>query len=443
MMNKEGFLSRTLCRKAVPSLLVAVTALGAGLSLQGCATAGGGKAPSPPPVLGATSCAPVQDTSGAQLALTMAFAADTSGGLTGQDTAKIQSVTKKRANCLLSSAGQSSWQVVWGPVVAVRQNPLNPPSGSCQSWAIPQNARGLYIPAATMFVARNGSSSQYYVGIAGTNQKSAFAWCDEDFTVTLTSWPFGDPPPPPVAQVAQGTLDGLNVLLAMQDLTQPADQQSLQGFLTKAASGGAIQISVAGHSLGGAQAPVVGLWLKDVQSQWDSTRNSTVNVYSFAGATPGNAGFANYLNKKFSGSSLAVIDNTLDVVPQAWNLTTMSKVQDLYQAAQIQAGGDIDQLLKQLLPKARLEYTRLGQGTQQQCITGTLLKKDQLNSNGPCIVFSTMKPEQIQALQPFGMEALDQHTCAYPNQLQLPDLLTQEGVCDYLNPGSGETATAK
>jgi len=439
MMNKEGFLSRTLCRKAVPSLLVAVAALGAGLSLQGCATAGGGKAPSAPPVLGAASCSPVQDLSGSQLALTMAFAADTSGGLTGQDTAQIQSVTKKRADCLLEMQAHWNWKVVWGPVVTVKQNPVNPPPTSCQYYAVPAAARGQYIPAATMFVAQKGT--QYYVGIAGTNQKSAFAWCDEDFNETLTAWPFGSPPSN--AKIAQGTLDGLNLLLGMQDSTQPAGQRSLFEFLRKAASNGAIQVSVAGHSLGGAQAPVLGLWMKEVQSQWDIANFSKVSIYSFAGATPGNAGFANYLNSKFSGSSLAVINNTYDIVPHAWNSTTMNQVPDLYQAAQIQPSGDIDKLFESLLPKAGPEYTRLGQGTQQQCITGTLLEESDLNKEGPCVVFSTMNQDQIDALAPFGMEAIDQHTCAYANQLQMPRLLHNEGVCDYLNPETGDTAATK
>ena len=282
-MPREERFPRTLCQKVAAALLVPVAVLGIGVSLQGCVTAGGGgSTPPAPPGTGATSCNPVQNLPGAQLALTMAYAANTSGGLSGQDTAKIQSVANARATCLLG-ATQKDWSVVWGPVVTVRQNPVNPPPFSCQSYAVPVAERGLYIPAATMFVAQNGS--QYYVGIAGTNQKSAFAWCDEDFTVTLTTWPFGNPPSD--AQIAQGTLDGLNVLLAMQDLTKPAGQQSLQDYLTTQASSGPIQVSVAGHSLGGAQSPVVGLWLKEVQSQWDRTGSSTVNVYAFAGATPG------------------------------------------------------------------------------------------------------------------------------------------------------------
>lgn len=437
MLKKEGFISRPLCRKVAMALLGPLVAIGAGVSLQGCATAGGGQAPAPaaPKIAGADSCAAAKNLPGAQVALTMAFAADSSGGLNGQDTAKLQSTAKTRAECLLGLA-QPDWNVVWGPVITVRQNPQNPPDGSCQAYAVPAAVRGQYIPANTMFVAQKGS--EYFVGIAGTNQKSAFAWCDEDFTVTLTQWPYGNPPSN--AQITQGTLDGLNILLAMKDLTQPADQQSLSAFLAKAASNGAIQISVAGHSLGGAQSPVVGLWLKETQSQWDRSGRSTVNVYAFAGATPGNAGFADYLNSRFSGDSLAVINNTLDLVPHAWNSTTMNEIQNLY-GPDIQPSGEIALLLMGLLQEAGPEYTRLGQNGQQQCITGTLLKQDQLNQatlkeckdnplseSCPCPLFATLAG-LADTPPPFVLEALDQHVCAYPKQLGLPYLLLQEGGC--------------
>lgn len=444
-------MSKAFYRRIATVLLLPVAAIGVGVSFQACTTGGGkartqppstapdtryemeeAKPPEAPAPAAASSCPQVPNLSAAQLALVMAFAANTSGGLNGQDTAKLQTVTKARVQCLLDAA-QPGWTVVWGPVVVVRQNPVNPPAGSCQATAVPPEQRGKYIPANTMFVAQKGSS-EYFVGIAGTNQKSAFAWCDEDFTVTLTAWPFGSPPSG--AQIVQGTLDGLNILIAMKDLTQPASQQqTLSGFFQKAASSSTIQISVAGHSLGGALAPVAAAWLNETRSTWDSTGVSSIATYAFAGATPGNASFATYLNGQFSGNNLVVINNTLDVVPHAWNSTTMNQIDGLY-LPQIQPTGSIATLIAKLVSQAGPEYTRLGTAAQQQCITGALLPPDQLNAQGPCLLFEVMTAAQIQALQPFGMEAVDQHVCAYPTQLQLPNLLSQEGYCNIVNPGT-------
>jgi hypothetical protein len=130
-----------------------------------------------------------------------------------------------------------------------------------------------------------------------------------------------------------------------------------------------------------------------------------------------------------------VINNTRDIVPHAWNSTTMNEIPGLYKPS-IQPTGNFDELFETQLSKAGPAYTRLGQGGQQQCITGAFLQPDHLNSDGPCPLFSRLTPPQVAALAPFGMEALNQHVCAYTAQLGLPDLLVEEGVCIYLNPGT-------
>ncbi len=377
-----------------------------------------------------------------QRALVMAYAANTSGGMMGQDTKTMQIVAMERANCLIQD-NDPDWTIVWGPVVVVKQNPANPSIFSCQYYAVPKDMRGKYIPTNTMFVAQNTKTpSELFVGIAGTNKSSAFAWCDEDFKLKpLSDWQSGSDAQ---GQIMKGTRDGLTILQNMKDLTRSADEQLLEDFLQQAAKSGPLQITVSGHSLGGALAPVTGLWLDDEKSNWGSNgSSSTVSIYAFAGATPGNQQFAKHMKGRFQGDSLVVVSNKYDLVPQAWNKTTMGTMETKYQAAGIQAEGPIKKTIDNLLPRASDDYTWVGFGTQVQPVTGELLTKKEIdkvissckaNPFDPgctCVLLEYLDEDTLMA---FGMEAIDQHVCAYPNQLGLKLLLLEEGLCIRNNP---------
>src|SRR6185295_14719754 len=79
----------------------------------------------------------------------------------------------------------------------------------------------------------------------------------------------------------------------------PADDAGLDllGFLSgeAGAAGGPLDVAITGHSKGGALAPVVALWLRellaspDATERWDGDRGSRVSCHAFAGPTPGNA----------------------------------------------------------------------------------------------------------------------------------------------------------
>src|SRR6185436_11278966 len=80
----------------------------------------------------------------------------------------------------------------------------------------------------------------------------------------------------------------------------------------------------------GALSPVTGLWLSDRKTNWP---NATVNVYTFAGPTAGDATFASYYAGKL-GANTTRVWNQLDAVPHAWAQQVppaLSQIPGLYQ----------------------------------------------------------------------------------------------------------------
>ena len=208
------------------------------------------------------------------------------------------------------------WSVVWGPCVYS----LTPAIANYSTNA--------------MYVAYSASLSTYVVAIAGTNPDSLYDWIQEDGDVSaiyMAKWPFALPfvrtthlpwviNPPPAVSAA--TALGVSNLLC--DMTDPVNG-TLQGFLTHAANPNSTLI-VTGHSLAGALAPTLALYLypKPLTSGWKQ-----VLVLPLAGASPGNAPFAALFNAAYPpvASDVAApygnwntdYANMHDLVPHAWN----------------------------------------------------------------------------------------------------------------------------
>src|SRR5262249_55613352 len=94
-----------------------------------------------------------------------------------------------------------------------------------------------------------------------------------------------------------------------------------------------LDVTVAGHSKGGALAPTVALWLREAlefpDECWDKTKQARVSCYAFAGPTPGNGAFADRLDAKIgSGSHYTV--NANDVVPHAFQVNDLKALPALY-----------------------------------------------------------------------------------------------------------------
>ena len=214
---------------------------------------------------------------------------------------------------LVTSIGP--WQIVWGPAV--------------------YQAPGSNHADNVMFVARSATTPpQLVVSIAGTNPASVFDWLVEDFFVgAQVPWAYGNPPLGSQPKIAAGTFVGLTILQRLAPGPGlPGAGLLLQDFLTTAFDQ-AMNVITTGHSLGGALSPTFGLWLFDTQTTWDPHAQATVFCQPSAGPTPGNGDFAAYYTQSALGRRTTRIDNSLDIVPQAWNDTTLSQIPMCYAPA--------------------------------------------------------------------------------------------------------------
>ena len=172
------------------------------------------------------------------------------------------------------------------------------------------------------YVARDDRApNRYAIVNRGTDWNFLTDWVD-DFDVLHThNWPTAAPPDPAIL-VAQGSWDGLQAVLTAP--SQP-DGTTLPGLLGKISSGatGALDLFVTGHSLGGALATILGLYLADTVSSWNAgTESVSIKSYTFAAPTTGNQKYVNYYDSRSGLTNLAWqafrVFNEQDVVPHAY-----------------------------------------------------------------------------------------------------------------------------
>ena len=191
-----------------------------------------------------------------------------------------------------------------------------------------------------LYVVRDAANAAHLaIATRGTNAKAILDWLLEDLDVDhQVAWPYGNAPSD--AKISKATENGLRVLQTMVPASGPVPNQTLAQFLqAESQAHGALEIHVTGHSLGGALAPTLALWLADTQRDWDASGQSTIAVVSLAGPTAGNAAFAAYSDSRI-GASTTRLHNPYDVVPLAWNYATMGTIAGLY-APQIEPEKDI------------------------------------------------------------------------------------------------------
>jgi hypothetical protein len=223
-----------------------------------------------------------------------------------------------------------NWSTVWGPVV-FESNPG--PASYADN---------------VMFVAANADNSAYLVGIAGTSPNSKYDIDQEDLAVkTTVSWISAFPSLQPYGvqgglnpYLSTGTALGVNNLLGMVDATR--GNQTLVAFLQSLPSSTIRQATLifAGHSLAGALSPSLALALFNPKGgKLSASGLANVYVYPTAGPTPGNADFGKYLSAVFPPTQPGNqpyqvwnrnVMNTLDVIPHAWQISTLDQIPGLY-----------------------------------------------------------------------------------------------------------------
>jgi pimeloyl-ACP methyl ester carboxylesterase len=166
-----------------------------------------------------------------------------------------------------------------------------------------------------VYVAINAARNRIAVAIRGTVSEDSWSmlWSilqDAD-PIVQDNWRY---PISSTVKVAGGFDDGLENIIAMTD---PATD-----FLRKTLAATQAELIVTGHSLGGALATMVALWLQDQLPKGGGPSNVRITPYTFAAPTAGNQAFANLYDAKFPNSSRYV--NSRDLVPMGYaNIATM------------------------------------------------------------------------------------------------------------------------
>lgn len=310
-------------------------------------------------------------------------------------------LAQQLANFYAEQAAQmgGGWSTVWGPVVFQADVDAGP-----------------QIASNVMYAAANSDRSMVVVAIAGTNFKSILYDVEKEDNAVGSTVAWAPTRSGLHPYVSSGTALGVSNLLAMND---GATGRTLAEFLGASASTSA-RLIFTGHSLGGALAPTLALTLFNSdngalkQSDWQSVR-----FYSTAGPTPGNKDFADYVRQEFPPDGPhakpyqcwnQVVWNSLDVVPQGWDVELLERSIELYPHVEDWPPTDLDNDIKGKINKSKLganagklkgacagPYTRLA----NQRLEGTLNSDDD------------KRPIPVRDKDTYYAQVAYQHTKAY------------------------------
>jgi len=164
------------------------------------------------------------------------------------------------------------------------------------------------------------AADDFAISIAGTNSGLA-GWVLEDLdTRPVQKWDKA----PDGAFVFAGFHRGLEIIMSSKPSEGiPGEGLDLFGFVKSRCSGQECKISVQGHSLGGALAPLLALRF----AEEPSFSNAKISCTFFAGPTVGNKLFVDYYTSKL-GSVTKRFDNSLDAIPRGYD--KLSTIPSLY-----------------------------------------------------------------------------------------------------------------
>ena len=386
----------------------------------------------------------------------LSFSANSAGGLSfaasGSTTAMqamqdfISTVAQQfLADSIVQSYIGSNWTQVWGPIV----------------WANETETKTVHADN-TMGCYYSFDLNLFVIAIAGTNPNSPYGWIDEDFAVgKKVSWESVTG----VANsgsISQGTLTGLNVLLSMKDPNHDNNDvlTAINNYATKHSLINA-EVAVAGHSLGGALSPTLALYMTDIAPVWDAGGHiTTISAYPTAGPTPGDQSFAAYYESQIRAGNIDYLSqyNPLDVVPKAWQQSTLAAIPSIYDAYIIPPTGSNPEntMLGALAAGLALHsyfkgdnYTQIQPWTelvnppaQFDTIADDLIKYLVLPASKKNELPAILQPyfDYFQNFVRFAAQAIHQHTKAYRVLVQVTDCMDEfDKIVNADKPGNALT----
>ncbi|MEU6827206.1 hypothetical protein ABZ894_01010 [Nocardia beijingensis] len=220
------------------------------------------------------------------------------GDLEGMLSQKIQQYLDTNREVI------GGWEIVWGPGVALFDTDL-------------------YAVNAMYMVRSTEDPSRYVIAMAGSTDALVFDWLVEDSFILQKPWFANN-----AAMHTIGTAIGVKTLLGIRPSgPRPGAGHSLPEFLS-ALGDKAIDLTVTGHSLGGALSITLALFLRDTQWLWDNSEKAKISVLSTAGPSFCNQEFVNYTTQRLQ--QVKRFANDLDVVPHMWNPTDIDGAMALY-----------------------------------------------------------------------------------------------------------------
>ncbi|MFC7419723.1 hypothetical protein ACFQNF_07495 [Iodobacter arcticus] len=247
-----------------------------------------------------------------------------------------------------SQATKGEFDIVWGPAMYRYQHSL-----------VDDNLM--------MVVKSKNNDSDYRVVVRATNTCSLFDWIVEDLWVNKTvPWSKYDPLAPAQARISKGTDVGMSVLLNLYVSKGLAGAGTdLLTYLQEiiATSKKRIDLTVVGHSLGGALSASLGLYLASKLND-----SISLSIQASAGPTAGNCAFAEYSHQKL-GNRLLRLHNSLDIVPHAWSANSLEQLHQLYYPT-ASFPKELENSFKLALAAARINgYTQL---LPEQILSGVI-----------------------------------------------------------------------
>lgn len=336
-----------------------------------------------------------------QIVFCLSLAADTLGHIEGIRPV-IEGEIAKKLNKVLSDNEVikliGSWKVVWGPGVF--------------------QVYGSILADNSFNVVKSISSApeQYVVAIAGTVERSLYAWLFENLDISITrKWPYGSNEK---VSISNGTWTGLKNLQAIRPGPgQKSPGDAIEDFIKKEfkEKSNNAELVIAGHSLGGNLAAVFALWLADIKKSWDPKDKAIIKTYPSAGATSGNKAFAEYFDQRFDDDHAHRIWNSLDVIPHVWYDEGLAQIPGLYKP-KIEHDDFVELLINMYRDHIKkINYTHVK--SKAAMLSGTV-KGD------------------WQSLWPFIVEMVYQHVQAYIELLKVKDFEERFKTLTGLIPGA-------